>query len=534
MSKARKRSTGKISLTILFSGLVIFTVIATTVIQMAIGYRAEQRLLFDTTLKLNQRTAERMAASMDSLVGSMKRTLAYGAEVASEQWDAAEQWDGTDGMQERLDLLRQGGSGAFNSIIIVKADGLIWVTSPEDLGLAGSMVSTHASKEALDRRTSYISKPYIGPTGRLIVMMAEPITAPDGRYLGSIMGSVYLQEANVFNEMFGTHANAEQAGYTFIVDSGGNLVYHPDKSRIGDHVSGNPVVRELMEGRSGVLRTLNTQGEEQLAAYAHVEANGWGIVSQTPISAVDRALAEQMRNRLYSIVPIGLLLIIVAAAVAGRLAEPFVSLSGVARKLSEGEPVQEWELTGHWNREANALSDSMLIALRALSKDRDRLTSEVMTDSLTGLWNRRAFDDDIAARVAVQRPFALLVMDIDRFKAINDTLGHTVGDEVLRFLADMVRSVLRPADRCYRYGGEEFVVLLEDADADSAVPAAERVRRALEAVPSPTGAPITVSIGVAGFPAHGSDPQSVFRAADAAMYRAKQEGRNRTRVAERA
>jgi len=525
------RSTGKISLMVLFSGLVVFTVVMTTIIQLAAGYRAEQKLLFDTTLELNQSSSHKMAVTMNSLLRSMRSTLEYGAREASHHWE-----DDAD-VQERLDFLRQGG-GMFNSILIADEDGVIRGVSPKSVGLAGMKLTSKAAQEAISLKAPYFSEPYIAATGRLIVLISEPIFDANGDYLGMLAGTVYLQEENVFTQTFGlalsSGINNGTGTYSFIVDGNGNLVFHPDAYRLGEDMSVNAVVRELMQGRDGRQRVFNTRGIEFLAGYYHVAENGWGIVTQTPVASVEKQLRHQTWYRLVYVLPACMFMLLAAVYVSRRLAAPFVYLSGIAGKLSRGERVSEEALPpGHWNREADLLSTSMRVAVRAMQKHNDRLTNEAMTDPLTGLPNRRAMNDVLERKLFLGAPFAVLVMDIDRFKSINDTYGHAVGDEVLRYLAGVVTSVLRPDDGCFRFGGEEFLVLLEKVDAESAMHAAERIRQTLERTDGPIGRPVTVSIGIADYPGAGTTAEALFEAADEAMYRAKQGGRNRTMLAKR-
>jgi diguanylate cyclase (GGDEF)-like protein len=525
MFKGKWPSTGKISLRILFGGLVVFTIVMTTVVQLATGYRAEQQLIYDTTLELNQSTAAKVASTMDSLLRSMRSTLVYGADEVAHHWESDVE------IQERLDLLRNGGGGMFNSVLAVDADGIVRGVSPYGVGLSGKKIHSETMEEAQRLRKPYFSKPYVGATGRLIVAIAEPIYSPAGEYLGVFAGTMYLHEANVFTEMFGKELLNASGTYTYIVDDRGTLIFHPVASRLGENVSSNPVVHDLMEGRHGRMRVVNTLGIEFLAAYAHVSENGWGVVTQTPLKTVEKELRRHTWTRLAYTLPACFLMLLLAVSLARRLAAPFVDLSDIASKLSRGERVSESLLVGHWNREADVLSASMRLAIRAMQQQNDQLTSEAMTDPLTGLPNRRAMGVVLERKLLVGEPFALMVMDIDRFKSINDTFGHAVGDDVLRFLAKVSQTTLRPADVCFRYGGEEFVVLLEGVDAEGALPAAERLRKTLERTDSPVGRPITVSIGIASHPGLGTTAESLFEAADDAMYRAKQEGRNRTRVA---
>ena len=152
------------------------------------------------------------------------------------------------------------------------------------------------------------------------------------------------------------------------------------------------------------------------------------------------------------------------------------------------------------------------------------------TDSLTGLSNRRCFDTDVDER---QRrgdgPTAMLMIDVDHFKSFNDTHGHSVGDDVLRRVSDAIRAQIRRNDVAYRYGGEEFAVLLPDAGEDVAAAVAERIRLATAAAELPVRGRVTVSVGVATGP---SDTiGNTIDEADAALYRAKDAGRNRVAIA---
>ncbi|MGU3536674.1 PleD family two-component system response regulator [Methylobacterium sp. A54F] len=159
-----------------------------------------------------------------------------------------------------------------------------------------------------------------------------------------------------------------------------------------------------------------------------------------------------------------------------------------------------------------------------------------VTDGLTGLHNRRYLDSHLGALFADarlgQRPVAALLLDIDRFKAINDTYGHEAGDEVLRTFAERIRLHTRTVDIVARYGGEEMVIILPDAGLAEAHCIAERIRERIEALPfsvqrATRTVPVTVSIGVAVRQGDDAGPQDMLKRADVALYRAKDGGRNR-------
>jgi diguanylate cyclase (GGDEF)-like protein/PAS domain S-box-containing protein len=181
--------------------------------------------------------------------------------------------------------------------------------------------------------------------------------------------------------------------------------------------------------------------------------------------------------------------------------------------------------------------------LRQREAERDSAMENALTDSLTGLANRRCLDQSIAQEFNRQQRaeacLAAVMIDVDHFKAYNDHHGHQAGDECLRQVALAIRTALaRKSDIVARYGGEEFLILLPDTDAAGAIQVAERVRAAVEALGLPHGHSdaselVTVSLGVASRPAAGLDsPASLVALADGALYQAKQSGRNRYAIAD--
>jgi diguanylate cyclase (GGDEF)-like protein len=157
------------------------------------------------------------------------------------------------------------------------------------------------------------------------------------------------------------------------------------------------------------------------------------------------------------------------------------------------------------------------------------------TDGLTGLPNRRAIQDTIRRMVAqssrTMTPLAALMCDLDHFKQINDQYGHGRGDDVLAAVGAALSSSIRASDFAGRYGGEEFIVLLPEADGEGALALGEKIRSAIAALRIPTiEQPITMSIGIAVFPEHALDSETLEQAADRALYAAKNAGRDRVEL----
>jgi diguanylate cyclase (GGDEF)-like protein len=172
-----------------------------------------------------------------------------------------------------------------------------------------------------------------------------------------------------------------------------------------------------------------------------------------------------------------------------------------------------------------------------LHQEAQRLST---TDPLTGVWNFRYLSMSLAREIErsnrFDRPLAVLMLDLDHFKQVNDTYGHARGDAVLRELAERVQEQIREVDTFARYGGEEFVVVLPETTLEGAAQLAERICAGVRRAPFRTDGEepleVTISIGGAAFPIHGSSPATLMRAADKALYEAKALGRDRWHVAE--
>jgi diguanylate cyclase (GGDEF)-like protein len=192
-------------------------------------------------------------------------------------------------------------------------------------------------------------------------------------------------------------------------------------------------------------------------------------------------------------------------------------------------------LIGH-RRVARALADSMSLALSNIAL-REKLRTQSLRDPLTGLYNRRYMEDALDRYVSLAErsgtPTSVVMIDLDNFKRLNDENGHAKGDAVLRDVAGQLVAALRPSDVVSRYGGEELMVILPNCSLDDAVLKAELMRARVEALSEPHGAAISASFGVATVPETSTSPMDVIPMADAALYAAKQAGKNCVRTAER-
>lgn len=213
------------------------------------------------------------------------------------------------------------------------------------------------------------------------------------------------------------------------------------------------------------------------------------------------------------------------------------------RRLEEHEKELE-RLVAERTAELHTRNAELRVTVGKLEEANTRLSELALRDGLTGLYNHRYFQERMAAEVARSRrhnhPVTLLFLDIDHFKTYNDSYGHPAGDEVLKMIAtllvqgsrmgDIVARV-RSTDVVARYGGEEFAIILPETSGEGAVGKAEHIRRSVADHKFPASGDatthVTVSIGVAAYPAEAVDAPTLIRRADKALYRAKQNGRNR-------
>jgi len=225
--------------------------------------------------------------------------------------------------------------------------------------------------------------------------------------------------------------------------------------------------------------------------------------------------------------------IMVGTALARSVMTPLHGLETGAERFGAGDlsyrvqPIGQDEL-GQLGRTFNAMADK-------LAQSQALLRELSTRDSLTGLLNYREFQRQLTEEAERSRrygrPFSLLMLDIDHFKAINDTYGHLAGDKALRGLAALIRAEVRPTDIVARYGGEEFVLVLPETDGPGALTLAERLRARVAghaiSVTADQTASLTVSIGLASYPDKTDSVQKLVSAADRALYAAKSAGRNR-------
>ena len=283
--------------------------------------------------------------------------------------------------------------------------------------------------------------------------------------------------------------------------------------------------------RDGLQRAIADIAAEALAAevgwigtHLHADAGAPLAGGDEILATAARAAVEQARAEPGVAVLSAEEWHVLACSLRGRRAAPETIL--VARR---GDPfaADDLKLLGHLAAQAGISMENADL--------HERTRKQAAVDDLTGLSNHRHLQEFLDAQIATGMPLALILADIDDFKAVNDTLGHQQGDLVLRRVGAVVRACFREADEMARYGGEELAIAIPGATLEDARAAAERLRADVERLRvrvSGTGRiGVTISVGVAAFPSCAADKQTLVAAADAALYRAKAGGKNRVDVA---
>ncbi len=377
-----------------------------------------------------------------------------------------------------------------------------------------------------------LGEPVHGDSGRATTMeVAVPILSPTGRFVGVLAGR--LDFAGIEKTLREQLAGRDDRVVVVRTDGAPILV-------AGNATTAPPVetLRELQRAESTTVAYTASDGTEVLGAASPVQVVDWIAIAELPTEV---AYGEIRRLRNASV-----LLVLVLLGVVGSLAyalgllivQPLSRLTLASERVARGDLDVDVPLSG--GGELLQLTTVFNDMVRRLRDGRDELERLSVTDELTGLANRRRLMAEIGREVTrslrTAHPFAILMLDVDRFKSFNDSYGHQAGDFVLKRLAITLRKCVRDVDTVARYGGEEFMVILPETAVTEARQVAERIRATTEADRySPADGVdelnVTVSIGLALFPAHGDSLESLIAAADDALYRSKEGGRNRVTAA---
>lgn len=515
----------KFSLQHLIVFVALLTFIFTLGSSLWSGYSTDKQALITNTLETNRVYAQKLAKTTNIFLKSTMQTLQYSSKDIAPFMNKDEEKL----LHEANRLKIQ--TNIFNSVIIANAEGRILATSPQSLHIKNKMLTSPGGQQALKERKPLISKPYTAIIGKLVIFISYPITDEKGNYLGLVGGTLYLKETNALNELLGQHFYKD-GSYVYVVDGDGRIIYHQDPARVNDLVAENHVVQKLIKGKSGAERVINTKSKDMLAGYAYVPIADWGIVSQRPVEMALVPATNMINEMIEKSLPFLLVSLLIIWWISKKIAQPLHQLAYYTENSTEFNQEKSIENVSAWYYEAIQLKKSLLHSLAFLHDRINDFMYQSTTDPLTNLTNRRIMDEQMKKWTENNTPFSLILLDIDHFKSINDTYGHSAGDAVLKFLAERMREVTREQDVCCRFGGEEFLILLPHTTKYEAFKVAERLRMSMGISMSPCDKIVTISAGISSYPDCTSEITKLIELADECLYKAKKSGRNRTIVFE--
>nr|WP_305121005.1 sensor domain-containing diguanylate cyclase [Saccharibacillus sp. JS10] len=495
----------------------------TLIITLFASYRSEQQLLEARTLETNSREAQRIAESVDLLFDSIDRSLrTFAGEFIHDQKlkSSAE-------ASRTLRLLYES-TDYYAEVFVANPDGKVvaaYSGEPSDSRI--NNIEASLLKQAMRVRGSFQSLPYRDAQSGMAILSTDAIYAEDGTYQGVVGGILHMESDIIRDGLFGNRTIDEQNSFAYIVNEQATLIYHTDPARQSEDINSNQVISDLSQGRSGKQKWTSETDQRYLVAYTYSHTTNWGILVQTPNRWISEQQNEQLRRTLFVVLVPFFILVITTLWLADRIAAPFVSLTNfVARAAERPQDAAIPTVRRHWNREVDLLSGAVMRTVQEMKRQNRDLSDFAWKDSLTGLLNRRAIDETLQKLEGDNRHFALLLIDIDYFKSVNDRYGHAAGDTVLREVAHILEHTISSRDLCGRYGGEEFVVILPDLSLQETYQVAERLRVAVAAHENELGIPVTLSIGGAVSPMQSTQVDELLKLADRALYRAKERGRN--------
>ncbi|MGN7477380.1 sensor domain-containing diguanylate cyclase [Solibacillus silvestris] len=508
-----------IKLKYLFISVIALAFVLSSIISVYSSYKGNILLMQEQTLENNRVYALKLSETIDKFVADTKQIMQYSAKIIASDFDNAEK------LQQEVDRL-YSQEDTFSSVLIVDAEANILVNAPQTLGAAGKKAEI---REDLRNREPYISDPFISPTGRELIILSVPIFTDDGIYKGLISGTIYLHQSNIFEVILGQHPY-ENGSYVYVVDTKGKLIYHPDRLRLGEDVSENEVVKRLLNNKQGSQAIVNSENKSMLAGYSGSKTTRWGIIVQTPYDEAIKMAGKQGLNIFFISLPFILLSTILIFILATRIVRPLQNMAEIAENSVKEYEVKKLKDIRAWYYEAYKIQEALIQSFSSLHGKLNTLKEESSTDSLTKLLNRRSFDKEMQMLAEQQQAYSLAILDVDWFKAINDTYGHTVGDEVLQLLAGKLKDCLHKDDLACRYGGEEFILVFSEASVQDAAFRVKALQQEFSELVSLVGKPLTFSAGIAHYPSHGNSLKTIIEQADEALYAAKENGRNRVEI----
>ncbi|WP_460749659.1 sensor domain-containing diguanylate cyclase [Marinomonas epiphytica] len=494
-------------------------------------YEVQKEQLINQNIEINRSYARKLADTTEVFIIAAKQQLEYSAIQLGKSFDNENK------IQAETDRLREQNE-SFNSVVVSDAEGLVLSISPEALALKGRRLTSKSSLEAIAKKSPHISEPFVSPLKNLLVSITAPIFNENFRYMGFVGGTIYLKEANIMSDILASHYY-QNGSYVYVIDKSRQVLFHPNNDIIGTSVDDIEDINQVLKKQGGTILHRN-DGAEMLAGFAEVPSTGWIVITQSPVETALAPLSNIMEKVILKTFPLAMTVFVFIWLFARAIAKPLQLLARQVKRFDEKE-VDEREVDrdiediNSWYSESSELKKAITFKVKDFQTEIGKLKLDADTDPLTGAKNRRALQYVLDAFHNENTRYSALCLDIDHFKSVNDTYGHDVGDQVLKKLVSIMNRFSRTYDLVARTGGEEFILVIKDANLEDAMQIAERLRESIESEYFETVNHITVSVGVActdgNIKGDLNTPDALLKKADKALYEAKHLGRNRCQPA---
>jgi diguanylate cyclase (GGDEF)-like protein len=425
----------------------------------------------------------------------------------------------------------------FANIAVFDSSGALIANLNDRRAIGSFNVATRKYfRDTVNAHEGLISEPFKSKlSGKPVVLVTQPVFDPAGRLLYVLSGGIDLEKPRFFGQFEALKPGT--SGYLFMLAADGAVIHHPDQRRLLRRVTEEaggavPSTLAALNGFEGWTRGLTKSKVEALITYKRLRTTSWIVGAVFPVDEALAALIEMRKGALFASAAVAALAGLLGWMVILRLLRPLEMLQRHVNDITAGSAdisvfaVQREDEFGYLSRAFHTLSQQRAVA-------EANLLTLVRTDPLTGIGNRRLVDEVLGAAIARAarsgRMLALAYLDIDRFKAINDTHGHGVGDQVLIEFAQRLVAAVRSTDTVARLAGDEFVVIFENLASEAE--ASVLGQKILDAMRVPfmsanAALTITASVGIALDALGGMTPEVLLGRADEALYIAKSGGRN--------
>lgn len=381
-----------------------------------------------------------------------------------------------------------------------------------------------------------ISKPFRLPDGTPALAFAAPIHTPQGG-LAALLTGITPIAADNFLGPIQEESVGQTGNFLLVAPQHGLFVAAGDPRKVLAPLPRpglNPLHDRAMTGYRGAGITINADGVEELSAIADIPTAGWFLVARTPTTEAMQPVRHVVKLVVFGSVVVPIVVLGAVLTILLYVLRPLRQSAKQLHQMASGEsmirplPIVRDDEVGELAKGFNFLLGVLRDKERALLETQENLRHMAHHDPLTGLPNRAMFEDRLdQALLRAERQgqgFALLYMDLDGFKPINDQCGHAAGDTMLRHVAERLLDSVRKSDTVARIGGDEFAILLDEVTAPQAAALVAEQCQANAASPVSLGDrdwSIGLSIGIACYPGDGKSAGELLRHADNAMYQAK-------------